>query len=122
MREYWVRSLTLKDAIFEKLQEPDGYSGERVIFKNVEYPGEAVFTQRIEDKHCRELEEGMHFRIVFLTERDSVNPSALKDKRIAICIPAEMPEALREDVRGYAAISKMKRDTTKDPALMQMMS
>lgn len=110
IKEYWLRSLTLPDAIFEKIQEADSPSREKATFRNVEYPGEVVLARAMRNEYYNEIKEELHFRIVFLTERSLVDSSALKDKRIAVCVPSDMSETLVDLIRDYAAISKMREE------------
>lgn len=81
-----------------------------VDFKKIEYDGEVILATNWRPDYGEPVKEGLHFRIIFLTNNTEVKPEELRDPRIAVCIPSELTDGAIEATRNYLTIQKMKED------------
>lgn len=110
IRDYWLKLLYIDGyaSIFQSLEGPDRPKKRKVLFKNMEYPGEVILSKTLKSEYCGEITGDSHFRIVFLSDPEKIDPTRLSDVRIAVCVPSDMSYALKDRIREYYAISKMK--------------
>ncbi|HIH77326.1 MAG TPA: hypothetical protein HA341_00095 [Halobacteria archaeon] len=110
IRDYWLRLLYIDgfSSLFMSIEGPDRPKKRKVFFKNIEYPGEVILSRTLRDEYLGEINGDSHFRIVFLSEPADIDPAKLADVRIAVCVPSDLPDTLKDRIREYCAISKTK--------------
>lgn len=114
------------ESLFFTPQETAGVSGffhdfvldttatRRVRSRNLEYSGEVILSSSWRLDHGLALApKDVHFRLIILTAEavQSVNAEDLQDPRIAVVLPGEMSDEVREAAAAYVAWHTMEEET-----------
>lgn len=75
--------------------------------RRVEYTGEVVLDHTWRPDYGEIRKEDVHFRIVVLTRPQVVAIEDLQDRRVAVCIPADLSSMAEEAIREYMALGDM---------------
>lgn len=83
----------------------------RIVHRGIEYQGEVVLADSWSQGLGEEIEkEDLHFRLVLLTREQAVAPESIRDRRIAVCVPAEADRTTRKLAREYLAIKERRAE------------
>ncbi|MFQ5613427.1 MAG: hypothetical protein ACE5H9_14975 [Anaerolineae bacterium] len=92
---------------------PDTPHTRRVESRRMEYSGEVIVTSSARLDHGLALpKQDTHFRLVILTASavQSLKPADLQDPRIAVVLPGEMTDEVREAAAAYVAWHSMSEE------------
>ncbi|GEM_PF-700961 len=78
----------------------------RVAYRGIEYPGEVVLADSWRAELGEISEEDVHFRIVLLSRHQEVPRESIRDRRIAICMPAELTDKAKRIMGRYLALKE----------------
>jgi hypothetical protein len=86
-------------------------------FQKIEYPGEIIIAKYWRPEFGESLGDDVHFRLVLLSRAMQTDVKAIKDRRIAICIPDLLSDAAKEAALNHFAITEMELEfaSKKEP-------
>lgn len=91
--------------------ERDKRKSFKVTQRRIEYPGEVMIATRWRAEYGQPLQaENKHFRVVILTQIETVNSADLQDPRIAVLVPGALTNDEFEAAREYLAAQMMTDD------------
>jgi hypothetical protein len=91
---------------------PDAFKAYRVQSRNLEYSGEALVGSWRLDHGLPLPRSDVHFRVIILTPdaAQSVKASDLQDPRIAVILPEEMSDEIRDAAAAYEAWTDLQEE------------
>lgn len=86
-------------------------------FQKIEYPGEIIIAKYWRPEFGEALGDDVHFRLVLLSRNMQTDVKAIKDRRIAICIPDLLSDIAKEAALNHFAITEMEMEfaSKKEP-------